>query len=531
MSHKISSGRKKSRSKKNKKTKRRQRGRGNTLFRSEESNLQARVDAYIARGRDLNERYSREEQVWLGEFYADTLLTHASGRGYIDVFRSLINAGADVNQSTVNGDTPLIAATKTDQLEIVNVLVSLPNVDLNTMNLQGFSALHMACINRNAELVRVLLAAGANVNISDESNNTPLHTASDYGNIDVVNALIAAGADVNASTVRTERTFPFPSEVTPLQRASSAGRLEVVRALLAAGADVNRRDDMGRSPLFLAAHGNLVLLQVLLDAGADVNSRNNDGQTPLHNACLIYGCVEVVQALIASGADVNRSDIDGNTPLHVASEYQRMDVIQNLVAAGADVNRKDHAGRTPLYMASWNGYTEVVRALIAVGADVNRNDHRGRSPLEQAIDNDHTEVADLLRDAGARAATFPRPEEGTDPPKMKPDHFETCAKNENDEVECAITFETLTRDNAIMLPSASGNKQCFERSAIQEQLKGQRMHPMTRETIGREWINTWYPRGLDEVYDVSTGGKRKSKRKHRKVKKITKRKRTLKGRA
>ena len=54
MSYKISSRRKKSRYKKNKKKTRRQRGKGNTLFRSEESNLQSRVDAYIARGRDLN---------------------------------------------------------------------------------------------------------------------------------------------------------------------------------------------------------------------------------------------------------------------------------------------------------------------------------------------------------------------------------------------------------------------------------------------------------------------------------------------
>ena len=116
---------------------------------------------------------------------------------------------------------------------------------------------------------------------------------------------------------------------------------------------------------------------------------------------------------------------------------------------------------------------------------------------------------------------------------MTPEVFETCAKNNDGEVECALTLEPLTRENAIMLPSASGNKQCFERSAIQEMLKRERnpRHPITRERISRIWINTWYPRGVHTVYHVPTGGKRKSKRKHRKVKKITKRKRTLKGRA
>ena len=57
-------------------------------------------------------------------------------------------------------------------------------------------------------------------------------------------------------------------------------------------------------------------------------------------------------------------------------------------------------------------------------------------------------------------------------------------------------------------------------------LKRQRRHPITRERISRTWISKWYPRGgLNEVYGVPTGGKRKSSRKHKKKEKGTKTKR------
>ena len=107
---------------------------------------------------------------------------------------------------------------------------------------------------------------------------------------------------------------------------------------------------------------------------------------------------------------------------------------------------------------------------------------------------------------------------------MTPEVFETCAKNNDGQVECALTLEPLTRENAIMLPSASGNKQCFERSAIQEMLKRQKIHPLTRERVSEDWINTWYPGGVNAVYRIATGGKRKT----RKSKKSKKRKQTRK---
>ncbi len=67
--------------------------------------------------------------------------------------------------------------------------------------------------------------------------------------------------------------------------------------------------------------------------------------------------------------------------------------------------------------------------------------------------------------------------------------FETCTKNDDDQVTCALTLDTLTRENAIMLPSVNNNKQCFDRDAILDMLKNNIFsHPITRERIPLDWV-------------------------------------------
>ena len=99
------------------------------------------------------------------------------------------------------------------------------------------------------------------MNRSDDDGYTPLYWPSHNAHLEVVRALLAAGADVNRGN---------NNGVTPLHWASSLnGNLEVVQALLAAGADVNRSDNDGETPLYWALNNNLTQVADLLrDAGA-----------------------------------------------------------------------------------------------------------------------------------------------------------------------------------------------------------------------------------------------------------------------
>ncbi|MGY1689901.1 ankyrin repeat domain-containing protein [Geodermatophilus sp. SYSU D01105] len=191
----------------------------------------------------------------------------------------------------------------------------------------GWTPLHVAVAEGQAEIVRVLVAAGADVSARTEHDRTPLHLAleSTPGLVPVLRELgapvdapsAAYLDDVDRLTVELDAGAPLADPVTgvdllswaaaggaattaralldrgadadggALHAAAAGARLELVRLLLAAGADVNRREpDTGRSALHVAvasgADGDAPdVVRVLLDAGADVNATTNDGASAL----------------------------------------------------------------------------------------------------------------------------------------------------------------------------------------------------------------------------------------------------------
>jgi hypothetical protein len=201
-----------------------------------------------------------------------------------------------------------------------------------------------------ADVARLLLEHGADVNARDDLGDTPLHEAA-HGHVDVVRLLLEHGADVNARDKNGQ---------TPLHEAASWG---VVRLLPDHGADVNTRDKNGR------IRGLADVVRLLLERGADVNARDEDGRTPLHWAAFA-GYADVARLLLEHGADVNARNKSGETPLHVAAaakvfesfaadaEFARL-----LLERGADPSIRDEDGRTPLDVAREEGHKEVVRVI------------------------------------------------------------------------------------------------------------------------------------------------------------------------
>lgn len=139
-------------------------------------------------------------------------------------------------------DKSLRTATKMDDLAAVKAAIA-NGADVNSKSSgHGFTALHYASASGFTEIARELIRAGADVNVTSDSNTTPLHQAVEAGSLEIVRELIDAGADVNA----------FDNVETPLHIASRIGYLEIVRELLQAGADTNAMTFNGYTPLRLA---------------------------------------------------------------------------------------------------------------------------------------------------------------------------------------------------------------------------------------------------------------------------------------
>jgi ankyrin repeat protein len=220
--------------------------------------------------------------------------------------------------------------------------------------------LNLLIANGDVEAVRTAIAAAPQlltrtVARDGEGGWTPLHVAVAEGREDVVRVLVAAGADLTARTERSRTPLHVAlrharSLVAPLRElgavldAPSAAYLDEVDQLERALAD-------GAPPtgdlLTWAAHGGAAgTTRLLLDRGADV-----DGGA-LH-AAAGRSRLELVRVLLAAGADVDRREPDsGRTPLHAAvaagTDGDAPEVVRILLAAGADIDATTNDGATAL---------------------------------------------------------------------------------------------------------------------------------------------------------------------------------------
>lgn len=185
----------------------------------------------------------------------------------------------------------------------------------------------------DAACARRLLASGAKVNACDRLlRETPLHLAAGGGHAELVRLLLEAGADVRAKDA---------CGGTPLHWAAACGSVCVdepdsdeARAAAARGAAASDA---------AAVAQRVEALRLLLEAGADVNAADRSGITPLQRAAAV-GYADVLRELLAQGADVNARRQQNPTALssgpksalEAARRFGRSDSERILKEAGAE---------------------------------------------------------------------------------------------------------------------------------------------------------------------------------------------------
>lgn len=240
--------------------------------------------------------------------------------------------------------------------------------------------------------VRAAIAARSDVNVVEPDGTTPLHWAAARDRADIVDLLIKAGAAVKT---------PNRYGVTPLLLACESASAPVVASLLAAGADANSALPEGETALMVAARsGKADTIKLLVAHGAAVNARESwRGQTALMWAAG-EGHRDVIRTLIELGADMRERTEGGFTALLFAAREGRTEAVEALLAAGADVNDTlEPATKAPAARAAGAGVT----AGATIGASALRPSGgvSGTSPLLLALTNKHWSLARLLLERGA----------------------------------------------------------------------------------------------------------------------------------
>ena len=269
------------------------------------------------------------------------------------------------------GLTPLLFATREGDPETVKALVEA-GADVNETSEYGWSALLVATQNRSYRLGVYLLEKGADPNLANGGGWTPLYIATDNRNIeggdyptrkpdmdhlDFIRRLLAAGAKTNlrmrsSTETRTVFTHQWLNEegATPFLRAAQSGDLVLMKLLLEHGADPSITTDHKVTPLMVASGIGWVegvtyewspqatydTVKLLLDLGAEVNAQDTlDGRTALMGAAH-KGRNDVIKLLVEHGADLSIHNIGSRDSIHALAgvSWQAIDYADGLVRVG-----------------------------------------------------------------------------------------------------------------------------------------------------------------------------------------------------
>lgn len=264
---------------------------------------------------------------------------------------------------------------------------------LEVKNEKGSTPLTLAAYNGNYPIALYLVKKGANVNAVNNNKDTPLILAASHKHfcvkehIDLVKLLVANGANIN---------YDSGMGFSALGQTSYTGHVEIAKFLIDNGAKVN---DGEISPLWWAAFaGNLRMMDDLIQYGADINKKGliNNKQVPLTWWAIINKNISVLSFALNHGANPN-AFFEGESLLFTAILEEQWKAVELLVLAGANVNAKNE-GNTSLIFAVRTGNLTLMKYLIEHGADVNLCDDNKQTPLFYAK---NPTLANYLKGKGA----------------------------------------------------------------------------------------------------------------------------------
>ncbi len=235
-----------------------------------------RTKSLLARGASANARGKDGDVPLVVAGYINTSPYQEGPLHSFELFKLLLDHGADVNAADYNGNTALISVAAAGEVRAAKLLLA-KGARLDARSHDGTTAF-MAAASSDVEIVQFLLAKGARINDSDNAGVTPLMAATsssqeggDYSSPDIVKFLLAHGADVNASDKNGATALIYAANMSTNNESSDRDTVETTKILLSAGADVKARTQNGNTALKWAkVTGKTAVVRLLQRAGAKI---------------------------------------------------------------------------------------------------------------------------------------------------------------------------------------------------------------------------------------------------------------------
>ncbi|MDJ1185241.1 ankyrin repeat domain-containing protein [Roseofilum casamattae] len=273
--------------------------------------------------------------------------------------KEYLEQGGNSDPKTVKDITPLYLAAREGHVEVFRLLVEYgadPNHKVLDMSLDS-TPIWIAMYKKHDEIIDFLLQYGVEKDV---------FFAIYSGDLEVLKQSIANEEDINLIRSK-ELSKTCLREKDLLHMAMPRDSANAVKFLLEKGADVDIQDERGFSLLHYAAINNaLTVAQVLLEQGVAVDAvPSHHSLTPLHEAST-GGHINAIELLLDNGAEIDAQEsVTSYTPLHLAISGNFPEAVKVLISRGASVKLEDSSGRTPLAHAEHLGNRAEIIQILA----------------------------------------------------------------------------------------------------------------------------------------------------------------------
>jgi ankyrin repeat protein len=331
-----------------------------------------------------------------------------STEGHLASVRRLLEKGVDPNAMDDYNQAPLHWAATNGNIELTDLLLTTPGIDVGLKGRWGWNALHFAASSGKSgecKVSELLIQAEINPLLAEVDGWIPIHLAARHNfDVELLQLLWEQGRDSLKTRAHDGRTALH----------FARGHHKALKWLLKHGSEVDAVDDNGDTTLMLSASdGSGDAICVLLANGANPMLVDSEGETALHNAAH-HGQVEAGEFLLKlSGKEVaeqlvSHKNQNNCSALHVAickneptfAEMMLDSFYAKVTGGGAleDLSSaKESDGETPLISAVRNGQKGVIKRLLALGAATETRDGTGDTALLAAVAGDGKDTIAITR--------------------------------------------------------------------------------------------------------------------------------------
>lgn len=295
----------------------------------------------------------------------NNIFNYAARGGNLEIMKYWVSKGIPYKNFNAKGENGILFASQgmkrqTLRPEVFKYLSNDLKLDIDLVNWEGQTPLHLAARRATPELLTFFLENGVSAAQIDKKGNTALINAAS-GKLENVTLLYQTNNNINHQN---------KEGYSALTRAVQRGAKEIFNFLI----------ENGANPKVIDANQNNLLFYAF-DSYFERNKDNN-----------LY----VIDKLVALGVDPNQIFSNGNNLVHMAIEKESKLLLEKAIALGVNINQTNDLNLSPLHLAAMKAKNqELLDILLENGANKKLKTQFNESAYDLALENEILEKNEI----------------------------------------------------------------------------------------------------------------------------------------